>query len=35
MNGVDPAPQDVTLQEGLFTGHKVKVFVYNQQVTDS
>jgi zinc/manganese transport system substrate-binding protein len=35
MNGVDPAPQDVTLQIGLFTGHKVKVFVYNQQVTDS
>jgi zinc/manganese transport system substrate-binding protein len=35
MNGTDPAPQDVTLQNGLFTGHKVKVFVYNQQVTDS
>jgi zinc/manganese transport system substrate-binding protein len=35
MNGVDPAPQDVTLQNGLFANHKVKVFVYNQQVTDS
>jgi zinc/manganese transport system substrate-binding protein len=35
MNGVDPSPQDVTFQTGLFTGHKVKVFVYNQQVTDS
>jgi zinc/manganese transport system substrate-binding protein len=35
MNGVDPAPQDVTLQDGLFSDHKVKVFVYNQQVTDS
>jgi len=35
MNGVDPAPQDVTLQDGLFSGHKVKVFLYNQQVTDS
>ncbi len=35
MNGVDPAPQNVTLQNGLFSGHKVKVFVYNQQVTDS
>jgi zinc/manganese transport system substrate-binding protein len=35
MNGTDPAPQNVTLQNGLFTGHKVKVFVYNQQVTDS
>jgi zinc/manganese transport system substrate-binding protein len=35
MNGVDPSPQDVTFQTGLFTRHKVKVFVYNEQVTDS
>jgi zinc/manganese transport system substrate-binding protein len=35
MNGVDPSPQDVTTQRSLFTGHKVKVFLYNQQVTDS
>jgi zinc/manganese transport system substrate-binding protein len=35
MNGTDPSPQDVTLQNGLFTNHEVKVFVYNQQVTDS
>jgi zinc/manganese transport system substrate-binding protein len=35
MNGVDPSPQDVSLQNGFFSGHKVKVFVYNQQVTDS
>jgi zinc/manganese transport system substrate-binding protein len=35
MNGVDPAPQDVTLQNNLFGQHRVKVFVYNQQVTDS
>jgi zinc/manganese transport system substrate-binding protein len=35
MNGVDPAPQYVSLQNGLFSGHKVKVFLYNQQVTDS
>jgi zinc/manganese transport system substrate-binding protein len=35
MNGVDPAPQDVTIQRGLFSDHRVKVFVYNQQVTDS
>ena len=34
MNGTDPAPQDVTAENALFTGHKVKVFVYNQQVTD-
>jgi zinc/manganese transport system substrate-binding protein len=35
MNGVDPAPQYVSLQNRLFSGHKVKVFLYNQQVTDS
>jgi zinc/manganese transport system substrate-binding protein len=35
MNGVDPSPQDVAFEDGLFSGHKVKVFVYNQQVTDS
>jgi len=34
MNGTDPAPQDVTTQEALFTSHAVKVFVYNEQVTD-
>jgi len=35
MNGTDPAPQDVTVQNELFTSHKVKAFLYNQQVTDS
>lgn len=35
MNGVDPAPQDVTLENGLLSGRRVRVFVYNQQVTDS
>jgi zinc/manganese transport system substrate-binding protein len=35
MNGVDPSPQDVSLQDGLFAAHRVKVFVYNQQVTDA
>ena len=35
MNGVDPSPQDVTLEAGLFSGHAVKALVYNQQVTDS
>jgi zinc/manganese transport system substrate-binding protein len=34
MNGTDPAPQDVTMQDALFTEHKVRVFVVNQQVTD-
>ncbi len=35
MNGTDPAPQNVSLENGLFSGHKVKIFVHNQQVTDS
>jgi zinc/manganese transport system substrate-binding protein len=35
MNGVDPAPEDITFQDSLFTEHKVKVFLYNEQVTDS
>ncbi len=35
MNGVDPSPEDLTMQTALFTGHKVKVFVYNEQVTDT
>jgi zinc/manganese transport system substrate-binding protein len=35
MNGVDPSPQDVARQRQLFTSHQVKVFVYNQQVTDA
>lgn len=34
MNGTDPAPQDVTVEQNLFRDHRVKVFVYNQQVTD-
>ncbi len=35
MNGVDPSPEDVTLENGYFTKHQVKVFCYNQQVVDS
>ncbi len=35
MNGVDTTPQDNSFQENLFNEHKVKVFVYNQQVTNS
>jgi zinc/manganese transport system substrate-binding protein len=34
MNGTDPTPQDVSLEKGFFTKHQVKVFCYNQQVTD-
>ncbi len=33
MDGTDPSPQDITLQNDLYTNHKVKVFAYNQQVT--
>jgi zinc/manganese transport system substrate-binding protein len=35
MNGIDPSPQDTALEQSLFTQHKVKVFLYNQQVTDA
>ena len=35
MNGVDPAPQDISLENSFLTQHKVKVFCYNQQVVDS
>ena len=34
MDGTDPSPQDVTAENNLFRNHRVKVFVYNQQVTD-
>jgi zinc/manganese transport system substrate-binding protein len=35
MNGIDPSPQDVSIESGLLSQHQVRVFVYNQQVTDS
>ncbi len=35
MNGVDLSPQYVSLEDSFFAQHKVKVFLYNQQVTDS
>jgi zinc/manganese transport system substrate-binding protein len=35
MNGVDPAPQSVTLENNVFASHRVKAFLYNRQVTDS
>lgn len=35
MNGTDPSPQMVAAQTALFTQHKVKALVYNQQVTDA
>ncbi len=35
MNGTDPSPQDVSLENSFFTNHQAKVFCYNQQVTDA
>lgn len=35
MNGQDPSAQDSATQKALFTGNKVKAFVYNEQVTSS
>jgi zinc/manganese transport system substrate-binding protein len=35
MNGVDPAPQDIALENAFFSHHEVKVFCYNQQVVDA
>ena len=35
MNGTDPSPQDVALEDSFFTQHKAKVFCYNQQVTSA
>jgi zinc/manganese transport system substrate-binding protein len=34
MNGTDPSPQDVEIQNDLLSQGKVKLLVYNQQVTD-
>jgi len=35
MNGTDPSAQDVAAERALFTQHKVRAFLYNQQVTDT
>ena len=35
MNGTDPSAQDVSVERSLFTQHKVKALLYNQQVTDT
>ncbi len=35
MNGTDPSPQGVAAENALFAGHKVRAFLYNQQVTDA
>jgi zinc/manganese transport system substrate-binding protein len=35
MNGTDPAPQAVSAQDRLLTGHRVRALLVNVQVTDS
>jgi zinc/manganese transport system substrate-binding protein len=35
MNGTDPSPQDVQIEENLLKNHKVRLFVYNQQAVDT
>jgi zinc/manganese transport system substrate-binding protein len=35
MNGVDPSPEDITLEKGFFTKHEAQVFCYNQQVVSA
>jgi zinc/manganese transport system substrate-binding protein len=35
MNGVDPSPEDIALENSFFSQHKVAVFAYNQQVVDA
>ena len=35
MNGIDPAPQDISVEQDLLRKRKVKALLYNRQVTDS
>ncbi|HYK68354.1 MAG TPA: zinc ABC transporter substrate-binding protein [Streptosporangiaceae bacterium] len=35
MNGVDPSPEDIALENSLFSQHEVALFAYNQQVTSA
>lgn len=35
MNGVEPAPQSIALENSFFAGHKVRFFAYSQQVTSA
>jgi zinc/manganese transport system substrate-binding protein len=35
MNGVDPSPEDIAFQQKLFTSHRAKVFIYNEQVSST
>lgn len=33
MNGIDPSPEDIAFQQNLLTHQKVRVFLYNEQVS--
>ena len=35
MNGVDPSPEDIALENSFFSQHQVALFAYNQQVTSA
>jgi zinc/manganese transport system substrate-binding protein len=35
MNGVDPAPQYIALENSFFSQHRVRLFAYNQQVANA
>jgi zinc/manganese transport system substrate-binding protein len=35
MNGTDPAPQNISLENQLISQHRVRVLLYNEQVTDT
>lgn len=35
MNGVDPSPEDIALQQGVLSNHRAKVFCYNEQVSST
>ena len=35
MNGVDPAPEDIALENSFFSQHRVRLFAYNEQVTSA
>ena len=34
MNGIDPAPQAIAIEQQLLTHHHVAIFCYNEQVVD-
>jgi zinc/manganese transport system substrate-binding protein len=35
MNGTDPSPQDISFEDRLLAGREARLFVYNEQVTDT